>query len=676
MADMKKQLEEVKELVYVLEAAIDGTTLTFTLVGDGGDREQSFMVLLPDEWPSGEPTLMGDAYEILKPANTLSEVVTQVHDRFFASGDDGDETDELGPSYSQDSEDDYSRLQSEPSMGFNDDINQDLLTDVAKVRTKFGETSITVRDHFVRLEKIEVDLLVDTSDILNPLTADAWGVDRNCPITITLHLARSLYNGVEESPRIECFQETRKCPLAAQLRNILQNFCDDVWCKTPEQIEAMRSSLDKQRLEAQQDMVNALLNMGFDPQAVDRVSGLTSTKDEAVELLLSEGHSGKDKPMSDDMAVLTGADVKKTEYDPNKTIPPRNEGFLVQLMEYAKHRLPTCSSYCVICDRKHMFANTSMLKPSVCSRELCVFGFTELKVGADAADDIAAETGVVDLLVCMCKSAAMSSRSDKILTPYPQVVDPKCTSKFALSPDSKDINKVRKIFEAFPSVKDLSQANDIGDIKAKLEAKEPLAYPLLQWIVSSNRSHIVKLPEQNQVKSMQTPHQYLLVSEPPEKQRRFHELKKKHKAKFAFHGSPIENWHSILRNGLQNLSGTSGQLHGAAHGNGIYMAPELNTSLDYAGHRGGGGSGSGKDDKFGQLFLDETKMTCVALCEVIDHEIKDSGWCWVMPHNDHVATRFLFVYDGSSGRPSNVSTKNNDFINEVQEALVKNGLGG
>ncbi len=66
-------------------------------------------------------------------------------------------------------------------------------------------------------------------------------------------------------------------------------------------------------------------------------------------------------------------------------------------------------------------------------------------------------------------------------------------------------------------------------------------------IISSNRSHIVKLPKNKHIVSMGTPHQYVLLSAPPEKEDKFQQLKSTYGSVFAFHGSRVENWHSILR---------------------------------------------------------------------------------------------------------------------------------
>ncbi|PIO37002.1 hypothetical protein AB205_0158870 [Aquarana catesbeiana] len=52
---------------------------------------------------------------------------------------------------------------------------------------------------------------------------------------------------------------------------------------------------------------------------------------------------------------------------------------------------------------------------------------------------------------------------------------------------------------------------------------------------------------------------------------------------FSTSGSHIENWHSILRNGLVNASYTKLQLHGAAYGKGIYLSPISSISFGYSG---------------------------------------------------------------------------------------------
>lgn len=52
---------------------------------------------------------------------------------------------------------------------------------------------------------------------------------------------------------------------------------------------------------------------------------------------------------------------------------------------------------------------------------------------------------------------------------------------------------------------------------------------------------------------------------------------------YLFHGSPYHNWHSIMRNGLKNYSGTDKMTSGQAYGPGIYFSDDLSFSFAYAG---------------------------------------------------------------------------------------------
>lgn len=350
----------------------------------------------------------------------------------------------------------------------------------------------------------------------------------------------------------------------------------------------------------------------------------------------------------------------------SKRIPSPNLGFLIQVYQYARQRIPTLNEFCVVCDDAHVFQNGAMLKPSVCSRELCVFAFQTLGVMADAAESVATGAEVVDLLIAMTRSACVSSRRDTIFSPYPTVVDPTKSGELAFNPKSKDYDKVRKILEIIPPVSELVQTEP-SKIKRQMEEKNILAYPLLQWIISSNRSHIVKLPKERRLSFMNTSHQFLLLQNPPAKEKVFQDLKKKHGSEFAFHGSGIENWHSIIREGLLVGSGTKLQVNGAAYGNGIYLSPNSSTSFNYSRMYK---SGKNKTNVSASRFLDHgVSMTCIALCEVISHpSLKKSGAIWVSPESDHVCTRFFFVYEvGQCGE--DVSTQNTTHLKAIQDAV-------
>jgi hypothetical protein len=147
-----------------------------------------------------------------------------------------------------------------------------------------------------------------------------------------------------------------------------------------------------------------------------------------------------------------------------------------------------------------------------------------------------------------------------------------------------------------------------------MDEKHPLAFPLMQWIIATCRAHIILLPQPRRIKSMKTEYQFLLISSPPAKEVTFQQAKQKHGSTYAFHGSSIENWHSIMRKGLINATGTKLQLHGAAYGRGIYLSPLSSVSFGYTGRHFAYHVSSGYSDVT-ECLASKTNLKCLALCE-------------------------------------------------------------
>ncbi|XP_014828956.1 PREDICTED: poly [ADP-ribose] polymerase 6-like [Poecilia mexicana] len=183
---------------------------------------------------------------------------------------------------------------------------------------------------------------------------------------------------------------------------------------------------------------------------------------------------------------------------------------------------------------------------------------------------------------------------------------------------------------------------------------------------------------------MRTPHQFLLVSAPPSKEVRFQTARKLYGSTFAFHGSHIENWHSILRKGLINASYTKLQLHGAAYGKGIYLSPISNISFGYSDMGKGQHQIPTREElkkKYNQInkikqeepgqprFLQSSNLSCIALCEVITSKaLQKHGNIWVCPVSDHVCTRFLFVYENGQVGDVHINTQDAQIQREILQA--------
>ncbi|XP_048119286.1 protein mono-ADP-ribosyltransferase PARP6-like isoform X2 [Sardina pilchardus] len=589
--------------------------------------------------------------------------------------------------------------------------------DIEAVKDIYTESAISVREYGT-IDDVDIDLQINVS-FLDEEVATAWKVIRTEPIVLRLRFSLSQYLDGPE-PSVEVFQPSNKdgFSLGLQLKKILTTFTSQQW-----------KHLSNEFLKAQQEKRHSWFKAGGTikkfraglsifspipkspsfPLIQDTVlKGKLSVPELRVTRLMNRSISCTMKnpkgelfsypPNSQTVAVpaarapaqITTRQLIELFFSSQagghcKNIPTLEYGFLVQIMKYAEQRIPTLNEYCVVCDEQHVFQNGSMLKPAVCTRELCVFSFYTLGVMSGAAEEVATGAEVVDLLVAMCRAALESPRKSIIFEPYPSVVDPNDPKTLAFNP-KKNYERLQKALDSVMSIREMTQGSYL-EIKKQMDKLDPLAHPLLQWIISSNRSHIVKLPLSRQLKFMHTSHQFLLLSSPPAKEARFRTAKKLYGSTFAFHGSHIENWHSVLRNGLVNASYTKLQLHGAAYGKGIYLSPISSISFGYSGMGKGQHRMPTKDElvqRYNRMntipqvqsrciqsrFLQSRNLNCIALCEVItSKDLQKHGNIWVCPVSDHVCTRFFFVYEDGQVGDANINTQEPKVQKEIMRVI-------
>ncbi|KAK5951909.1 hypothetical protein OHC33_007202 [Knufia fluminis] len=185
----------------------------------------------------------------------------------------------------------------------------------------------------------------------------------------------------------------------------------------------------------------------------------------------------------------------------------------------------------------------------------------------------------------------------------------------------------------------------------------PSALNILRWIIASNRSCIMQVDtvlapdavsnaqsREDRITGMNEYMQFRFAQGAPDKEQRFIDCVKKetegsqYPTLFAWHGSPLHNWHSIIREGLHHNE----THHGRAYGNGVYMSPHANTSTGYSsmyGPYGRGGSASGWQNS-------ELKITsALSLNEVVNKPASfvSSSPHYVVAENDWIQTRYLLV---------------------------------
>ncbi|XP_015175960.1 PREDICTED: mono [ADP-ribose] polymerase PARP16 [Polistes dominula] len=207
-----------------------------------------------------------------------------------------------------------------------------------------------------------------------------------------------------------------------------------------------------------------------------------------------------------------------------------------------------------------------------------------------------------DLKWSLFVAACNTYRCDTCLRPFPPMY---------VKNECKDIEALRKTVELIPPLavilRELHEPN--------VYANYGPAIDLLHWVLIRLRDPYIKSISKDNYDSvlkkipseMQVAPPNLIFQVASAKQSTAEEKWKSngqgYSTLYAYHGSRLENFHSILHYGLQqNMCKKS------LYGKGIYLSSELGVSLPYSpvGY-GWGGSVLGSE------------LSCVALCELINH---------------------------------------------------------
>ncbi|RMD43203.1 hypothetical protein DV735_g1893, partial [Chaetothyriales sp. CBS 134920] len=226
---------------------------------------------------------------------------------------------------------------------------------------------------------------------------------------------------------------------------------------------------------------------------------------------------------------------------------------------------------------------------------------------------------------------------------------------------------VATILDALPSVADMktylqgSGTTKETQLKSWKTRISPTGLNVLRWIIASNRSCIVQvdpLLRRDQAKASDSSGvasglrvsgmdewvQFRFAQGAPDKEQRFVDCVQretrgaKYPTLFAWHGSALSNWHSIIRHGLRFEE----VLNGRAYGNGVYMSNQATTSVGYTGM--GRGAIPQRDSlKWPQSVLGVT--SAVSLQEVVNRTgaFVSASPHYVVANTDWIQTRYLFI---------------------------------
>ncbi|XP_066449002.1 protein mono-ADP-ribosyltransferase PARP16 [Eleutherodactylus coqui] len=208
---------------------------------------------------------------------------------------------------------------------------------------------------------------------------------------------------------------------------------------------------------------------------------------------------------------------------------------------------------------------------------------------------IARDPLAADLKCSLFVSALRSYKRDSVLRPFPP---------FYASDQYKDFDALTADTNVLPSLPEFIQN------KSKLDQK---LLRLLSWVLSE-KLFTIKCLKKEKFEEIQTlPGSPSLTLPTPDflfeieycerLNTKFQETRGETNVMYALHGSRLENFHSILHNGLHcHLNKTS------LFGEGTYLTSDLSLALLYSPHGHGW-----------PCSILGPILSCVAMCEVIDH---------------------------------------------------------
>jgi hypothetical protein len=162
-------------------------------------------------------------------------------------------------------------------------------------------------------------------------------------------------------------------------------------------------------------------------------------------------------------------------------------------------------------------------------------------------------------------------------------------------------------------------------------------YKLLQYLICTNRVSLKKLKGSEKCTEDTNVDEYIIYNHDAAQEARFQRIKHKKGSIFTFHGSRIENWYSILRNGPRNLSNSKMMLDGATEGEGVYSSKYFSTSVGYCG-------GYFQRKTWNKSIL--SGKVLIGIIEVIHNKsyvkIGDYDF-YVCPYDHHIMLRYLWV---------------------------------
>ncbi|ORY89473.1 hypothetical protein BCR35DRAFT_300675, partial [Leucosporidium creatinivorum] len=333
---------------------------------------------------------------------------------------------------------------------------------------------------------------------------------------------------------------------------------------------------------------------------------------------------------------------------------------------YLLRRFVMCPRFCLICF-KTVDQTITALKPFVCDSQLCLFQLISLGLGPSLEHEIKTNAPAVDLLIQLAFTSAKENalkgehqpQGLSLEVPVNPLTYKKgdATVEFdGLDQAARNAGVVALITELppVPEMRTWLTGEDLSDNDRLLNRNRKLtdmrdggisnsAWKLLRWIVASNTSYLKQIEDEDELVQgvPKAYRQFRLVVGSPAKEHLLKEAIKAAQAKnsnariyptlYAWHGSAVKNWHSILREGLHFKE----TINGRAYGHGVYTAKDGAVSM---GHYSQPSQGTWKNADFGI-----GKMAALVELVNLPNEFVSSNPYLVVDKLDWIQCRYLLI---------------------------------
>lgn len=222
-------------------------------------------------------------------------------------------------------------------------------------------------------------------------------------------------------------------------------------------------------------------------------------------------------------------------------------------------------NYCTICGNLNSEYSNQITEIKSCDKIECSINFYHIVSDSRVITCFNNDPRVCMFLIKILLKGAFHSKGDAAFKPLPKINNITNTLDFiSMIPLDFKNGSFDKIINLMTnSADDWALSNQITNIE----------YCILKNAVSNN--YFSMSSRTNVVKNNETI--FIHVNHSTKIENNFDG-----KLSYLFHGSSIESWYPIIKNGLKVFSGTALQTNGAAYGAGVYLSDNFGMSLSYS----------------------------------------------------------------------------------------------